>query len=446
MSSETGDLGLGMPPSADRSRGNRPDPEITPTDRLTAPAILPNAGGGSSSADGLTLSLSQGNPDPFLGEFEPMPPGVAIEGHAPTRRLAAIGDSGAEAFDLDVPPSAPVPGGAASGPGTSGIVADLDLDAGKPVAPKPSTAEHFATLDLSAPPPSKAEKAQTRGKVAPAKAEENDEDSDEDDRLPWWCAPRVVALIISYASAITLGLIWVLWSHRVARENGNAEPDLFTSAETAVDPGQRAGQSREYRPPTPLPPDRIVGLGETIRLELLEVTPLEIASGTVMLRHAIRQGVTKRGGDDALILKVRLKSLSSDLILVPLDETFLRARQRGVRDSFIESSSNRQIDMFPLAVVSEWSIAGQEFRELEPGESYDSVFVSAPGAVACLDSKNPMTWRVRLRVDLNKTEILGIRFRDQDIRRQLRRDRPDEREPTKRSEPDRDRPALSRDR
>ena len=115
------------------------------------------------------------------------------------------------------------------------------------------------------------------------------------------------------------------------------------------------------------------------------------------------------------MLKLRLKNISTDSILVPLDEAFIRERGRGVRDSFVETGGTRRIEMFPLAVVSEWSIVGQEFRELGPGESYETWVVSAPGALGHLAPE--MTWRLRLRTDLNQTETLGVRFREGEIRK-----------------------------
>jgi hypothetical protein len=116
-----------------------------------------------------------------------------------------------------------------------------------------------------------------------------------------------------------------------------------------------------------------------------------------------------------LSLRLRLKNVSSDSILAPLDEAFIRERGRGIRDSFIETGPTRQIDMFPLAVVSEWSIVGQEFRLLRPGESYETRVVTAPDALAHLAPQ--MTWRVRLRTDVNQTETLGIGFGEDDIRK-----------------------------
>jgi hypothetical protein len=131
------------------------------------------------------------------------------------------------------------------------------------------------------------------------------------------------------------------------------------------------------------------------------------------------------------VLSLRLRNRASDTILVPLDEAFLRSRERAIRDSYIEAGPRPIIEMYPLAVASEWSIAGQEFRELGPGEAYETRIVSAPGA---LDRVGPeMTWRLRLRTDLNQTQAVGIRFRDRDIRRPPHRDDPDRLEPCDRT-------------
>src|SRR5262249_9505988 len=134
-------------------------------------------------------------------------------------------------------------------------------------------------------------------------------------------------------------------------------------------------------------------------------------------------------------------------VFVPLDEEFLRARAQGVCDSFIEVGPTRHVDMFPLAIVSEWSIAGQEFRELNPGEWYETSVVSAANAVGHIDPATTITWRVRLRVHAaNKTDIVGIRFRTPDIRKRPAHDLLELREPTERPRPDEDSPGGAGDR
>ncbi len=70
--------------------------------------------------------------------------------------------------------------------------------------------------------------------------------------------------------------------------------------------------------------------------------------------------------------------------------------------------------MYPLAPASELSIVGQEFRKLKPGESYVTLIVSAPDAVKLTSPE--MTWRIRLRTGIDRTDIVGVRFRNSEIR------------------------------
>jgi hypothetical protein len=115
-----------------------------------------------------------------------------------------------------------------------------------------------------------------------------------------------------------------------------------------------------------------------------------------------------------LRLKLRLKNISSDTILAPFDEAFVRDRVGVEPDSFIETQGGGEtIAMFPLAVESEWSIVGQEFRELRPGEAFETDVVSQPDAVSRLAPE--MLWRIRLRTDINHTDELGVRFRAEDV-------------------------------
>src|SRR5262249_24868181 len=151
--------------------------------------------------------------------------------------------------------------------------------------------------------------------------------------------------------------------------------------------------------------------GQTVRLGQVEATPVAITRGRVGLERNFARRERRWGGDGALILRLRLRNVSNDTILSPLDEAFVRDRVGADPDSFIETAEEAGpvIPMFPLAVESEWSIVGQEFRELRPGEAFETVAVSAPGAAGRLAPE--MTWRVRLRTDINHTDDLGVRFR-----------------------------------
>ncbi len=266
--------------------------------------------------------------------------------------------------------------------------------------PEPSSTEAFSALDLSAPPAAKS--------APPVKGEEEDDDDDLPPRGSSW----LTLLLISYSSAVTLGLLWVLLGGRRLRE---AEPrDVFPAVDTRPDPGRRAGRSRKAEPPPPLIAEHVTTLGKPVRIGSVEATPLEIVSGPVGLEPAIGEGEPREGGTGALKLKLRLKNISNELIFAPLDEAFLRERDTGERDSFIETTRTGQIAMYPLAVSSEWSIVGQEFRELRPGESYETVVVSSSDLGDRLTDE--MTWRIRLRTGIDETDTLGVRFGKSEIR------------------------------
>ncbi len=248
--------------------------------------------------------------------------------------------------------------------------------------------------------------------AAPKKKEEEEVGEDEDD-MPPRGASWPFMLLLSYASAVTIGLIWVLWDGRKSHES---DDDLFPPANTAStpDPGRRADLSRKVVTPPPITADHLTTLGKTLRMGSLEATPLGVSSGLVKLQRTFDSVQDREGGGNALRLELRLKNISTDAIFTPLDEAFLRERDRGILDSLIVTSDGRQIEMFPLAVASEWSILGQEFRELRPGESYVTEIVSAPD----IQDRKPleMTWRVRLRTGINKTEMMGVRFREDEIK------------------------------
>lgn len=258
----------------------------------------------------------------------------------------------------------------------------------------------FSAVDLSAPTSSKKS----------SQADEDDEEEPEHEIAS--SRPSVLRLLLpSYASAVTVALIWVLLSGRRLREKDDVE--IVPPTDTRADPGLRADQSRKIVPPRPVAADHVATLGKTIRLGSLEATPVSITTGKVRLKRSISTLEYQDGGVDALKLALHLKNVGTDTIYAPLDEAFLRGRGPETLDTFIETEDGGAIAMFPLAVTSEWSIDGQEFKELRPGESFDAVIVSDTQTASRLTSE--LTWRIRLRTGLNETETLGVRFHKAEI-------------------------------
>ncbi len=70
--------------------------------------------------------------------------------------------------------------------------------------------------------------------------------------------------------------------------------------------------------------------------------------------------------------------------------------------------------MFPLAVDSEWAIVGQEFTTLQPGDTVETFVAAGPGSGQKLPPE--MTWRVRLRTGVYRTDMLGVPFSKDEVR------------------------------
>ena len=211
-------------------------------------------------------------------------------------------------------------------------------------------------------------------------------------------------LLGSYASAVTLALIW--WVV-IPRFRGKGDLDGFAPDTPAAIGTRRPERSVKVVPPAPLAPERIAGLGQTIQVGSLEFTPIDLTRKDVRLRRvSLRvQREERDGGSDALALRVRLRNTSTDSVFAPIDEAFVRDRDAGVPDSYIELSATERLYLYPLAVDSEWSIVGQAFPELRPGEAKETEIVTAADFPTL---GPPMTWRLLVRTGPGETEAVGV--------------------------------------
>jgi hypothetical protein len=236
-----------------------------------------------------------------------------------------------------------------------------------------------------------------------ASRDEYDEEEQPGRRNTW-----VSILLVSYASAITLALVWTLWRAPRVRE----APSEVSSAENPPTAGRQAGLSRKVGLPEPVLAEYKVALKKPLQVGSLEVTPLEVRRERVALQRTNLSGKVDRrdGGRNALVLRLKLRNTSKDTVFAPLDQAFLREQEKELVDSFLETGSGERIYPFPLAVESEWSIVGQDFGELRPGESRVVTIVSAPDAPG--DEAGPFTWRVRLRTGIDRTDIIGVLWPD----------------------------------
>jgi hypothetical protein len=220
-------------------------------------------------------------------------------------------------------------------------------------------------------------------------------------------------LLASYASAITLALGWMFFTGRVRLRHEPVQNTI--PADSRPDLELREDRSQRVVPLPPISPDRITTLGQALRIGEIEFTPLGVWAAAVTLRRLPLDAKpeTRKGGENALFLKIRLRNLSASAVFAPFEEAFVRERDRGFPESCIETGGADRITIYPLARESEWAIKGQAFRDLRPGETLETVVVSQPDALG--RATQEMTWRIKLRTGVDFTEVVGVRFGDHEI-------------------------------
>ncbi len=211
-------------------------------------------------------------------------------------------------------------------------------------------------------------------------------------------------LLLSYSSALTLALIWMFGTGRIPRPGS---PESPASEKSAAESPLRPMENQADTSPPPLPAGNLTTIGKAHRLGDIEVTPLGINARPVELVRAISPARSRRE-HGCLVLRLRLTNRSSADTFTPIDLITVRERDLRTFDPYIATSSGPAIRLFPLAMTSEWSILGQRFPTLRPGESAETFIASEPGSVNHLADQ--MTWRVRLRTGVYRTDMLGVRF------------------------------------
>ncbi|MDR3622049.1 MAG: hypothetical protein P4L85_22055 [Paludisphaera borealis] len=230
-----------------------------------------------------------------------------------------------------------------------------------------------------------------------------------DDSKPPYSLPML--LLVSYASAVTLALVWVLWTGRGLSKPTADRGGSVSSSLPAIDWAKVSAPKRA--PVSSLAADRVTGLGKPLVIGDLEVTPIVVLFQNVRVYRIVDPDAERRENPACLVLTLRLRNKSSDRRLTPLELASVRDAVDPTEASFIETASGERIAMFKLAMESEWSIENQSFPAVEPGGAEDVILVSEPVEEPRLAS--PLVWRIKLKTGVGRSEEIGVRFARQEI-------------------------------
>jgi hypothetical protein len=260
--------------------------------------------------------------------------------------------------------------------------------------------------DESAAEASGAERPAANRQARAVQLAEDDEDHLQEARISWGHV-----LLLSYSSAITLALVWILWTGRSSRLAASTPPD---PAPDVARPPARSAELELSQPPPPIPLENVARLGSMIQIGTLEVTPLSVVAVRLELVRSIEPTSSRREEDESLVLRLKLKNTSKFRTFTPVDAYMVRDRGLRPYDPYIATSEGSSIRLFALAVDSEWTIRGQAFPVLYPGDSVEIIIAAEPGSGNRLADE--MTWRVRLRTGVYRTDMIGVRFTRSQVR------------------------------
>lgn len=221
-------------------------------------------------------------------------------------------------------------------------------------------------------------------------------------------------LLVSYASAITLGFLYLLMA------SAGTKPHELESLPDLVPP-ERNGQIALRLAPedAEMPPGHTLRLGESQRFGNVLVTPLRVTRGPLRFEHQFRSGTTRPDSDPVLKLWLRFENVSHDQTFAPLDSTLLLSRRVDPEDlsrlranNFLARSSEKSLHghrvlVYDLPIDSEWGLVGQSAgRKIGPGESLETFIPTTEEGIAELEGE--LIWRVQFRKGYHPQSRRGV--------------------------------------
>jgi hypothetical protein len=231
-------------------------------------------------------------------------------------------------------------------------------------------------------------------------------------------------VLLSYASAMTLGFGWMLYQLRMGGVSGGLEalPD-------PAPPPKTAG-FQWYGPRTVLTADHKLGVGDTQRFGNIKVTIVKVTRGPIEFRHFRDRQETRPATFPVLKLWLRFENVSSDQTIWPLDDQLL-FRRYGDRFDYKSSQfvcrADQMTEKKPQIVIaydhivgSGWDVVGLPLdKPLAPAESREYFVPTCELGLEQLTGE--LVWRVQIRKGYSSrgnsvTTLFEVHFNSQDVR------------------------------
>jgi hypothetical protein len=217
---------------------------------------------------------------------------------------------------------------------------------------------------------------------------------------------KLFVLVASYASAITIALIWSLLSDK--SHQLESLPDLRTLGDDEL---EFVGFE------TSLPSGHTLALNETRRFGDVLVTPLRVTREPIRFEHYENKTATRPPTDQVLKLWLKFENVSSDVAFPPYDAALMSRRAQAEPESagakantfLCRTDKPRTTENVLLNYEhqrdSEWNIAQQPTEPLPPGAALTTFVASAEQPPAL---NGDLVWRIQFRKGINRSSRKGV--------------------------------------
>jgi hypothetical protein len=238
----------------------------------------------------------------------------------------------------------------------------------------------------------------------------------------------VIIPLVSYSILATVAVLILYF--RAPQPTLDYLPDIDGDLRGAKHQKQGPISYQRLDPDTPMPSRLRVGLGQTLRLGQVAVTPEKVE-----LRPISFQGPDGESGpteEPALVLHFLVQNTSADVVFCPTDPYFERQWKSG-QDSkpytFLEIGDRHYYGgPLPWHPGRERWIAGQTYRNLQPGEQFHTLVCTDPAdhvSEALAQTSGELLYRIQIRRGLvavgerevSATAVVGVVFQQKDIQR-----------------------------
>ncbi len=227
--------------------------------------------------------------------------------------------------------------------------------------------------------------------------------------------------VASYASALTLAMIYLLYSVFTYRDHVlESLPD--------IEPPMKEGQigMKAAKPQDDVAPGHVLRLGESQRFGNVRITPVKITRGPVTFQHLFGdRNMAREPSVPVYKLWLKFENVSPDQVFTPLSTPIVYKRVTSglgsyKTNNFLVAEAERMKKngdiyyLFGLPESSEFAIAGQNLNTpLGPGEKLETFL---PAEDSLNEITGEWTWRVFFRKGYNPrshrgvTTVIDVRF------------------------------------